>query len=402
MSDTPIDRYIPIFTNEGVPVSFLVPTQTGYDKSIMDATGPVRSFLRESGIHDYANQKQGPENKVCIRAFFVTETQLIETKASLYRPNTKKGDPRIWFSNLKSYCKPMNLLALTSDKDAIYVFNLSNGKVVNSLLGNGFALSILKHSTNRKEDVSIELLKRLDDIHNEGFIKGVSYDDTNVGTTLEALLGISRNSSKGPDFKGIELKASRIGERVDMNRVNLFSQCPDWKKSPIHTAVDLLNQYGYWADNKGKPRFNLYCTVQYGTPNGQGLFFDYNHDSDILSIRGSKNSSHEEVVLWDCKTLMDRTLEKHHETFWVKAESKFENGIEYFRYDTVIHTKDPVVQMIPDLIENRIITMDFTLHFKNEERTKTRDHGYLFKIKPSSVGMLFPEPQTHILGHSVS
>ena len=112
MSDINIDQFIPLFAEAGVPVAFLVPTPTGYGKSIMDAIGPVRDLLKEEGIHDYEMQEQGPEAKQMWPAYFVTSRELVETQASLYRPKTKKGDPRIWFKNLTQFCEPCNLLSL--------------------------------------------------------------------------------------------------------------------------------------------------------------------------------------------------------------------------------------------------------------------------------------------------
>ena len=41
MSDTPIRGFLPFFANVGLQVAFLVPTPTGYQKSIMDATLPI-------------------------------------------------------------------------------------------------------------------------------------------------------------------------------------------------------------------------------------------------------------------------------------------------------------------------------------------------------------------------
>ena len=139
MSDVPIEKYIPIFANTGVPVAFLVPTPTGYEKSIMDATASVRDLLYDAHIHDYSIQGQGPENKVLVETQFVGDGSLVETSASLYRPVTKKGDPRIWFSNLKRYCKPRNLLAIVAHDKALYVFNLSDPIISNSLFNKGFA-----------------------------------------------------------------------------------------------------------------------------------------------------------------------------------------------------------------------------------------------------------------------
>lgn len=90
MSDVNIDRFLPIFANTGVPVAFLVPTPTGYEKSIMDATAPVRDLLFNSHVHDYDAQLQGPANKNIVKTYFVTGGNLIESAASLYRPITKK------------------------------------------------------------------------------------------------------------------------------------------------------------------------------------------------------------------------------------------------------------------------------------------------------------------------
>ena len=105
MSDTNIEKFIPLFSETGVPVAFLVPTPTGYEKAIMDATETVRALLKESGTHDYEIQGQGPEAKHLVESYFVHLDGLEETVTSLYRPVTKKGDPRIWFSKLKKYCQ---------------------------------------------------------------------------------------------------------------------------------------------------------------------------------------------------------------------------------------------------------------------------------------------------------
>lgn len=52
MSDTPIADVLRYFADRGIGAAFLVPTPTGYEKSIMDAIAPFRSFLQDAGIHD--------------------------------------------------------------------------------------------------------------------------------------------------------------------------------------------------------------------------------------------------------------------------------------------------------------------------------------------------------------
>ena len=109
-ANTSVEHALRLFNGAGVTVGLLVPTETGYKKSIMDATLSMRSFLHEAGIHDYAMQLQGPDAKVCVPANFVLPDKFVKTTASLYRPVTKKGDPRIWFSKLTHYCSPTDLL----------------------------------------------------------------------------------------------------------------------------------------------------------------------------------------------------------------------------------------------------------------------------------------------------
>lgn len=56
MSDTPINQFIPFFAETNTSVAFLVPTPTGYEKSIMNATKPLRELLKYAGVHDYEKQ----------------------------------------------------------------------------------------------------------------------------------------------------------------------------------------------------------------------------------------------------------------------------------------------------------------------------------------------------------
>lgn len=210
MSDTNIEQFLPIFAKTGVPVAFLVPTPTGFGKSIMDATAPIRELLRNSCVHDYDQQSQGQNNKEIVDTYIVRPDSLIQTDTSLYRPETKKGDPRIWIYNLKPYCQPCNLLALIVIERKIYVFNLSDRRIADSLFSKGFCYNILEEASHKDKLVSEELLNKLHIIHNRGFIPSITPGDPGVGDTLEHALGIERNNSKAPDYKGIELKTTRL------------------------------------------------------------------------------------------------------------------------------------------------------------------------------------------------
>lgn len=399
MSDTPIRGFLPFFANVGLQVAFLVPTPTGYQKSIMDATIPLREMLRETGIHNYVEQKQGSEFKELVKTYFLTPDRMIETEASLYRPITKQGDPRIWFYNLKQYCVPCNLLAVLANKGNLYVLNLSNEEIVKSM-NSGFISEVIQQFVDDDNAIAKELLAKIQEIHNRGFLPSITVGDPGVGDTLENALGISRNPSKLPDYKGIELKASRTAtynKPKTNNRVNLFTQVPDWANSRGMDRVQLLDTYGYWAEQKdGSQRFDLNCTLRANAPNPQGLYLEVDADNDLLINYYTKDDVvRRYVAQWSFLLLKQRLLEKHKETFWVKATSKIENGQECFRYDKIVHTKNPNASLFPQLIDEGIITVDYIMHRK--ANGTVRDHGFPFKIFPKDLDLLFPEPKTYEL-----
>lgn len=119
-ADIPTSEVITSLPTFRVEAGFLVPTPTGLEKSILDAHEDLRFFLAKSGIHYFDKQGQEPENKVKIPANIIMESGVIGTHASLYRPNTKSGDPRIWISKLNTYSKPWNLIALFVNNGQIH------------------------------------------------------------------------------------------------------------------------------------------------------------------------------------------------------------------------------------------------------------------------------------------
>lgn len=411
MSDIYIDQFFPVFANAGLPVAFLVPTPTGYDKSIMDAIATVRTLLKETGIHDYYFQEQGQENKARVPSYFVEYNGMVETMASLYRPKTKKGDPRIWFSGLKNYCQPRNLLALTVSRGEIYVFNLSNDLIRNSLFNNGFVADVLQQlSYDQNADqnaIARELLWKIKDIHDQGFLPSITPGDPGVGDTLENALGISRNNSELPDYKGIELKASRLtrttrrGTRATRDRVNLFSKVPDGGLS----YSDIVREFGRWTWNEAKQeeRLSIQNTTFFSKVNSFGLVLNIDNNNEEVHICYEDAREHRHMLsYWYLSTLNKKLLEKHKETFWVKAVSDLRGNREWFRYDIIEHTKNPNTSLILPLIETDKIMIDLAGYYKKinkngRDTLKWRDHGMLFKMWPQDLPLLFGEPEIYYL-----
>lgn len=379
-----------VLTENSISVALLEPTITGLTKSLMDATGPVRSYLADNKIHDFSSQRQGPENKVLIAAFLVENLSLIHTTASLYRPLSKDGDPRIWFKRLSEYVEANDILGLLAFNNNLYVINLTRlniEELLSSEFGNPLK-EIIREIKGLVNEVADELLTKLKQLIKRGPVASDLQAATGIGRTLERLLGIDINSSKAPDYKGIELKSYRDKKG---NRKNLFAQVPNWELSKCKSSEELLNNFGY---RRGED-FKLYCTVSTVVSNSQGLKLRLDSKSNYL-IEGSTRPGLEEAVIWSLEKLHIRLKEKHNETFWIAADSFHSDGKEYFSFTKVQHTKKPIVSQFDVLLEQGIITLDHLI--KRNKDGKVVEKGPLFKIKPNAVGLLFPPSENYILG----
>jgi hypothetical protein len=380
---------IKLLTENSVELTLIEPTKTGLEKSIMDATGSVRTYLKSKSIHNFETQKQGPDKKVLVNSYLVEGAKIIPTVASLYRPLTKKGDPRIWFKGLGNYSKPNDILGITEFEGELYVLNITNLNI--EVLLNQNILNPLQELVKaiRKEsnEVANDLLRLLSKIAKKGPVPAMLKADTAIGRTLETLLGIDINSSKKPDYKGIELKSYR-DERG--NRKNLFAQVPDWKASKFKSSAEILNAFGY---SRGDD-FKLYCTVSTLIRNSQGLKLKMNTEINQL-IENSDKSAIGDFVVWGLETLHKRLIEKHNETFWIAADSISIGGKEHFQFKKVEHTKKPIVSQFDILLDQGIITLDHLI--KRKSNGSVVEKGPIFKIKPNALNLLFPPSSTYDL-----
>ncbi|MEQ8676297.1 MAG: MvaI/BcnI family restriction endonuclease [Aggregatilineales bacterium] len=389
-SDINIASTLAMFNAAYLDVGLIVPTETGITKSIMDSTASIRDHLAEKGFHDYDTQEKGPDYKVIRNAFFVWPDRLENTTVSLYRPMTKNGDPRIWFSKMKSYADPYNLLAIIVHEDALYLVNCSVSDIMDSLKKYDSPLAMLSRVAQPKDDkVVLELLEMIRKVSLRGFVRTLRSGSTGVGMTLETLLGIAANTSQAPDYKGIELKAKRIRKGKQSTRVTLFSQVPDWKLSPIGSAWNLLEQYGYRNANG---RLQFYHEIDAKKSNSLGFMLELDATNDWLKQKhvDTENNIQRHLTTWELGNLRRRLLEKHPQTFWVGARCRGKGDNEEFHYTQIEHTKSPKIRNFDTLLEGGIISVDYTLSATDEMKKTVRDHGYLFKIHPRDFNALFP------------
>lgn len=372
-------------------------TETGLKKSILDATAPVRAYLKEKNVHDYETQLQGPEHKHVVDTYILTEEKRHRTMTSLYRPVTKKGDPRLWVNKIRDveFLRANDIFALIAHRGILFAVNLTTvniEKVCTSPIDTPLKDLVFEVS-REKYSVSDELLGLIKDKMTD-WMPAEILADTGIGRTVESVLGIDMNPSKAPDYKGIELKSHREASRV---RNTLFTQAPEWAISRLKSGRAIVEEYGYIPS--GYTHKSLHVTLTANRPNPQGLGLLVQPQSGLLEADEFDLSAMEDgsfrkvkdVAAWQLINLHERLITKHHETFWIEAETRKESGREYFRVSQILHTKNPITSQFDVLLEQGQITVDFLL---------CRDSGgdtYSFKIKGKARQLLFPQSDMYKL-----
>ena len=382
---------IQFLVNKQINFTTIQITETGLKKSILDATAPVRSYFLESNLHDYSLQKLGTDNRVFIPTHILTECSIFTTQTSLYRPETKKGDPRLWVYGLTSYVKSDDIFAIIIYDKTFYIININQVNIKKTYESN--INTPLQEFINELSTEKLSVSKELLALIKKNFTnwnKAEILADTGIGRTIETMAGISMNSSKEPDYKGIELKSTRMASNV---RPNLFSQVPDWSLSKCKNAKEIVDKYGY---TKGiYPKKTYQNTLYANKPNSQNLGLLLDNENDHLEIIEMENDSikkHDDVAIYMLSYLHSRLLKKHHETFWIGVQNKYENGNEYFRVGTIDHTKNPIIGQFDSLIEQGTITLDLLL-----ERPDGHGDSFLFKITKKGRALLFPETEVYVI-----
>ncbi len=388
-------RNIQFLVNKRIDYATIQITQTGFDKGILDATVPARTFLKEHGVHDFEHQAQGTDNKVCKKTFILNECGYKETTTSMYRPNTKKGDPRIWILGFKKFVHPDDIFAILENKGILYVVVLTKidiEKTCNSPIDTPLK-DLIKDMSQMVSSVSKELLDLIKDRMSD-WIPSEVMADTGIGRTVESCLGIHMNSDKSPDYKGIELKSKRTVAKV---RNTLFTQTPNWKISKLKNVREICAKYGYYQYDDDVKR--MHVTLKASHPNQQHLALNVNMFADLLEANEYNTVTNEDgtykkvndVVVWQLMTLHQRLLTKHRETFWIDVENKIEKDKEFFRVKDIVHTKNPIVSQFDILMEQGHISVDFLLC------RRTGGDVFSFKIDANSRPLLFPQSETYVI-----
>lgn len=247
----------------------------------------------------------------------------------------------------------------------------------------------------RESDLII-LKKRFKEIKAMGWVANQRPGNAGgIGNTLEDLLGVAENNLHLPDFGKWELKSQRTTTRSLMT---LFHMEPKPRNARIVPQI-LLLKYGwphkeagviYSADERS---FRQTINASGYSDRGfkvnidwkkQRIFidFDFSYIDDRHNEwrnyvkRGVGTGDISPNPYWTFEEIETKLRTKLNNLMYVCADTKVENGVEYFHYSEIEAYMDPTIDRFLNLIEQGVIYVDF------DARTG-HNHGTKFRIHPN-------------------
>jgi hypothetical protein len=201
------------------------------------------------------------------------------------------------------------------------------------------------------------------------------------GLALEKALGIPANSSKTPDFMGIELKT-----KVDKSLQTLFSRTPT-RFILASDKNDFFRQHHYRDEKRN--RNALYTSFN---SEGDSLGFKLRmRDQTVVVHRNGR-----EVIEYDAIVLEKALLSKHSRTAFLAINSSRKDGMEYASIRSIQYCEGPSIISFLKLIREGSIFLDFTMSEK--PNGAVNDHGFLWRIRGVDLPKLYISHQEFDIG----
>lgn len=222
-----------------------------------------------------------------------------------------------------------------------------------------------------------EVITKLQEIENKGFVQSLRRGTTGIGYTFETLFGVKENNIPIPDIGGrVEIKTIR---RDSQSLITLFT----FNRGVWHIRQkELIQNYGY-IDEKG--RYALKNTVFYGKPVPQGISLDVDENRNTIHL--VEVNTKKILATWDVYVIVGTFMTKLSRLLIIIADRKIEQGIEYFYYNEAYLLTDPSPRNFLKAFKNSLIGIDIRMHLKESEAVRNR--GTAFRIKEKDLMELY-------------
>jgi len=241
-------------------------------------------------------------------------------------------------------------------------------------------LDRLKRSPIPVQEPHTILFRKLSELKSRGYIKVEGKSTGRFGLAIEKWLGIPPNSSKSPDFMGIELK-TKFGKTLQ----TLFSRTPS-RYTGVANKTALVGKYGY--HDPVKNRQALYTSFS-STPDPLGFQLTVKRDRIVVVHSGV------ELLEFDAERIEAALLSKHSQTAFVALSKRVRKGKEECRVESATYCKGPSIIRFLRLVESNRVYLDFTI---SQKGAKVKDHGFLWRIRSDAVSELYLYNEEQSLG----
>jgi len=222
-----------------------------------------------------------------------------------------------------------------------------------------------------------ELVKRLENLKEKGFIKSLRSGPTGIGHLAEKELGLNETNIAIPDIGGrVEMKATRKNAN---SLITLFTfNRAVWKIN----QNDLINHYGY-KDNLGRQA--LYNTVNNKSPNAQGFYLVSDIKKQIIILKNIKEKGN--IAEWSTYVIAGKFMTKMDRLLLLIADNKIIDNKEYFHFNEAYLLENPTPEKFLDSFNNNILMIDIRMHIK--PTGGVRNHGTAFRIAEKYLKELY-------------
>ena len=211
-----------------------------------------------------------------------------------------------------------------------------------------------------------QLIEKLSEIEQMGYVETLRNGNTGVGYTLEELLGIKENNLQIPDLGKIEVKSQR---KEASNRMTMFTfNRGVWTRD----KAELIKEYGYFREG----RHSLSCTVN-NRPNNQSLYLTVEEDN--LRLYHVDNTL---LAEWSREVVIDIFRKKMPALVMVLADARRNSDRkEEFWYNEAYFLTNPKEDVFLDFITRDIVIVDVRMHVTGDQPVRNRGTAFRMSHK---------------------
>ena len=233
-----------------------------------------------------------------------------------------------------------------------------------------------------------KIIAEFNRIRNLGYISSNRTGNTGIGKTFEDHLGVIENNVKDPDFDGFEVKSQRT---LAKSPITLFT------KSPTHPA----NANEYLKQTFGKPD-NMFPQHLVLHPSIFTTRDTLVHNEYRFRLVIDNEQERITIVVKDIDTgavindsvyyaFCDIQLMKLYKLFVVWADTKVEDGQEYFHFTKAKIYYGITFDKLLEFIESGLIQFDirFGVYKSGKLAGRKHDHGSGFRLKKRYLSEFF-------------